>query len=81
MGHIEETTRDILFRLSYKSDVTPETHLINDVGFDSLDIVEMVIELENKFSIKIPDEDTDDILHGGNCRVKDVAKYIASRLR
>lgn len=36
--------------------VTPETHLINDLGADSLDVTEMVMELEEEFSINIPDD-------------------------
>ena len=37
--------------------VTPETRLIEDLKADSLEVVEMIMELEDKFSIRIPDED------------------------
>lgn len=36
--------------------VTVETHFINDLGADSLDTVELVMELEEEFDINIPDE-------------------------
>src|SRR5687767_9446787 len=41
--------------------VTPETHFINDLGADSLDTVELVMELEEEFDISIPDEDAEKI--------------------
>ncbi len=39
-----------------KDSVTPETHFINDLGADSLDTVELVMELEEEFDISIPDD-------------------------
>ena len=39
--------------------LTPEAKFIEDLGADSLDIVELVMELEEAFSIDIPDEDAD----------------------
>ena len=36
------------------------THLIYDLGCDSLDIVEIAMELEKEFNIRIPDEEIDD---------------------
>jgi acyl carrier protein len=39
-----------------KEKVTPETHFINDLGADSLDTVELVMELEEEFDISIPDD-------------------------
>jgi len=42
-----------------KDQVTPETSFINDLGADSLDTVELVMELEDAFDISIPDEDAE----------------------
>lgn len=44
-----------------KEQVKPETHIVNDLGADSLDTVEMVMELEEEFDITIPDEDAEKI--------------------
>ncbi|OHB34330.1 MAG: acyl carrier protein [Planctomycetes bacterium GWA2_40_7] len=44
-----------------KEQVTPETSFINDLGADSLDTVELVMELEDAFDINIPDEDAEKI--------------------
>jgi acyl carrier protein len=39
-----------------KDKVTPETSFVNDLGADSLDTVELVMELEEEFDITIPDD-------------------------
>ena len=39
--------------------LTPEAKFIEDLGADSLDIVELVMALEEEFTIDIPDEDAD----------------------
>ncbi len=41
--------------------VTPEASFTNDLGADSLDVVEMVMAFETAFDIEIPDEDTEKI--------------------
>jgi len=39
-----------------KDPITPETNFVNDLGADSLDQVELVMELEEEFDINIPDD-------------------------
>jgi len=39
-----------------KAQVKRETHFVNDLGADSLDTVELVMELEEEFDINIPDD-------------------------
>jgi acyl carrier protein len=39
--------------------LTPEASFIEDLGADSLDIVELVMEFEKEFNIDIPDEDAE----------------------
>ena len=54
-----------------ESQVTNEANFQTDLGADSLDTVELIMEFEKEFGISIPDEDTQKI----NC-VKDVIDYI-----
>lgn len=49
-----------------KEQITRETSFINDLGADSLDIVELVMELEDEFGIQIPDTDSEKIQTVGN---------------
>jgi acyl carrier protein len=44
-----------------KEKITPETSFVNDLGADSLDTVELVMELEEEFDITIPDEEAEKI--------------------
>jgi acyl carrier protein len=44
-----------------KDQVTRETHFVNDLGADSLDTVELVMEFEEEFDITIPDEEAEKI--------------------
>ena len=46
--------------------VNKETSFINDLGADSLDTVELVMEFEDEFEISIPDEDAEKIQTVGN---------------
>ena len=41
-----------------ESEVTPEKHLFNDLGADSLDFVELCVTLEREFNVKLSEEDT-----------------------
>lgn len=44
-----------------KDEVKRETNFIEDIGADSLDIVELVMELEEEFDIQIPDDQAEKI--------------------
>jgi acyl carrier protein len=41
--------------------ITEEAHFIDDLGADSLDTVELIMEFEEEFSIEIPDEEAENI--------------------
>ena len=45
--------------------ITPDTHFVNDLGADSLDTVELVMELEEEFDINIPDDAAEKIQRVG----------------
>jgi acyl carrier protein len=55
-------------------EVTPEASFTDDLGADSLDIVELVMAFEEEFGIEIPDEDAEKI-----GRVKEAIGYIESQ--
>lgn len=44
-----------------ESEVTPEASFTNDLGADSLDTVELIMEFEKEFNISIPDEQAESI--------------------
>lgn len=44
-----------------ESEVTPEASFTNDLGADSLDTVELIMEFEKEFEISIPDEEAEKI--------------------
>lgn len=58
-----------------KEKITAQTSFINDLGADSLDTVELVMEFEDEFEINIPDEDAEKIQTVG-----DAVKYIGDKL-
>jgi acyl carrier protein len=56
--------------------VEPKASFIDDLGADSLDIVELVMAFEEEFGIEIPDEDAEKIT-----RVKEAVEYIESHAK
>jgi len=58
-----------------ESEVVPEAKFIDDLGADSLDIVELIMALEDEYGIEIPDEDAEKMETVG-----DAIKYIEERL-
>jgi acyl carrier protein len=58
-----------------ESEVKPEAKFIDDLGADSLDIVELIMALEDEYGIEIPDEDAEKIETVG-----DAIRYIEEHL-
>ncbi len=56
-------------------EVTPKASFIDDLGADSLDVVELVMAFEEEFDIEIPDEDAENIQ-----TVQDAVDYIEENL-
>ncbi len=59
-----------------ESQITPEASFTNDLGADSLDIVELVMGFEQAFDISIPDEDAEKI-----ATVGDAVKYLEEKAK
>ncbi len=51
--------------------VTVDSNVLDDLGADSLDVVDLIMSLEDEFDIEIPDEETEGIKTVG-----DIVKYI-----
>jgi acyl carrier protein len=49
-----------------ENEVTPTASFTNDLGADSLDIVELIMEFEKEFGVSIPDEDAEKIVTVGD---------------
>ena len=59
-----------------KIDVTPEASVVDDLGADSLDVVELVMALEEEFNLEIPDEEAEKIKS-----VQDIFKHMETALQ
>ncbi len=55
--------------------VVPEAALIDDLGADSLAVVELIMTMEDEFDIEVPDEDAEKLI-----TVKDAIDYIKKRI-
>ncbi len=77
MGLKEKVKSIIVENLGVSEDeVTPGASFIDDLGADSLDTVELVMALEEEFSIEIPDDDAEKIT-----TVNDAVRYITEHVR
>ncbi len=72
MSTFEQVKKIIVDKLGVKpEDITEDKTFVNDLGADSLDVVEFVMEVEKEFNITIPDEDAAKLE-----KVGDAVKYI-----
>ena len=78
MSEIEAKVKEIIVdKLGVdEADVTPEASFTNDLGADSLDTVELIMELEKVFEITIPDDQAEKI-----ATVGDAIKYIEEKIK
>jgi len=76
MADIDAKVKEIIINKLGVDDgqITPEASFTNDLGADSLDTVELVMEFEKAFNLQIPDEDAEKI-----STVGDAIKYIKSK--
>ena len=74
---IERVKKIVVERLEVDADkVNEKASFIDDLGADSLDLVELVMAFEEEFGIEIPDEDAEKIT-----RVKEAVEYIESHAK
>lgn len=78
MSEIESKVKAIIVdKLGVEeAQVNPEASFTNDLGADSLDTVELIMELEKEFNIQIPDEAAEKI-----ATVGDVINYIEGAVK
>lgn len=75
MNTIDKVKEIIAEQLGLEAnEITADAKVKDDLGADSLDMVELVMELEEAFGLKIAEEEMQQIL-----TVQDIANYIASR--
>ncbi len=72
MALFEDVSEVVVEQLNVDpAEVKEESKFVEDLGADSLDVVELVMALEEKFDIEIPDADAEKIV-----TVKDAIEYI-----
>ncbi|MBA4312832.1 MAG: acyl carrier protein [Chlorobiaceae bacterium] len=78
MADVEAKVKEIIMnKLGVEaSQVTPSASFTNDLGADSLDTVELVMEFEKAFNLQIPDEDAEKI-----STVGDAINYISAKAK
>lgn len=59
-----------------ESEITPDANFVKDLGIDSLDYAEIVMEFEQSFDIRIPDDDAEKLQTFG-----EAVKYIESKVK
>ena len=76
MGAIEDKVIDIIVdKLGVeRSEVTPEAVFVDDLGADSLDLVELIMAMEEEFGFEIADEEAEKLR-----TVQDVISFIKAR--
>ncbi|MCP4376027.1 MAG: acyl carrier protein [bacterium] len=76
--NINQTVVDILADMAHRdpSEITPGCRLIEDLNFDSLEMVELATELEDVFGLPIPDEDVDKLKTVGS-----IQAYITANVK
>jgi acyl carrier protein len=72
---VSEVKKMIASQLGKSEDeITPEASFIEDLGADSLDLVELIMSMEDKFGLEIADEDAESIV-----TVQDAINFIMER--
>ena len=76
MSTFDKVKNVIVDKLGVDEDsIKPEAHFVNDLGADSLDTVELIMQFEEDFNIEIPDEDAETLRSVGQA-----VDYISNKL-
>lgn len=78
MSEIAQKVKEIIIdKLGVEeSEVTPEASFTNDLGADSLDTVELIMEFEKEFNVSIPDDQAENIQTVG-----EAVKYLEENVK
>ncbi|EOT0886103.1 acyl carrier protein [Campylobacter jejuni] len=72
MATFDDVKAVVVEQISIDADaVKMESKIIEDLGADSLDVVELIMALEEKFEVEIPDSDAEKLI-----KIEDVVNYI-----
>ena len=75
--HYDKIREIIIDKLGVENNkITTEAKFIDDLGADSLDTVELIMQFEEEFGIEIPDEDAENLLSVGQA-----IEYISNKLK
>ena len=64
------STEELCFHVEEEK-IGPDTSIINDLGADSLDVVDLLMSIEDEFEVEVPDDEIENIK-----TVEDLVKYI-----
>ncbi len=74
--HYDKIKEIVIDKLGIEdSKITPEAKFIDDLGADSLDTVELIMQFEEEFNIEIPDDEAENLLSVGQA-----VDYISNKL-
>lgn len=59
-----------------EDEVTPGANLVDDLGADSLDMIELCMQVEEDFDLELPDEDFENVK-----TVKDILDYVTAKVK
>lgn len=77
MASFDRVKKVVVDQLEVNPDeVTPEASFVEDLGADSLDMVELTMKFEEEFDIEIPDEDAEKI-----STVQDAVNYLDEKTK
>ena len=77
MNTTEQITKILVDKLGIaKTEVTPDANFVKDLGIDSLDYAELVMEFEQTFSIRIPDQDAEKLQ-----TINQAVEYIEDKIK